>query len=72
MLTTNPEHNRPNECTCAKCGRRFMKSPWSGTYSIKCNYSYPYQEDDGIPLVVLCENCAKEELRANRVGTILY
>ena len=73
MLTTNPEHNQPTQCTCAKCGKRFMKHPWSGTYSVNGNHSYPYQDKDDIPfLVTLCNDCANIEHRANRIGQILY
>lgn len=71
MLTTNPKFNKPTQCTCAKCGTKFMKQPWSGTYSVNGNHRYPYQEDE-IPIVTLCDTCASTELRANRVGHVLY
>lgn len=72
MLTTNPEHNRPTRCTCAKCGKSFMKQPWSGTYSVNGNHYYPYADPDEFPLVVLCDECSAEELRANHIGMLLY
>lgn len=70
MLTTNPEHNKPVEVICAKCGRRFVKGPWTSAYSANISYKYADPQDCG--LVTLCEDCAKKELDADNVGLIMY
>lgn len=49
-----------------------MKQPWSGTYSVNGNHYYPYADPDEFPLVVLCDECSAEELRANHIGMLLY
>ena len=77
MLTTNPEHNKPKECVCVKCGKKFIRSPWTGVYSTYKSKSYKYYTPDPIEpdypdsvprLVTLCDSCATEELKAGKVG----
>ena len=80
MITTNPEFNKPVECVCAKCGRKFVKSPWTGysTNKIKLYKHYtpkPYESswpDSMARTVVLCESCAAEELKAGNVSQVMY
>ena len=81
MLTTNPEHNKPKECVCVKCGRKFIKSLWADTYSTYKSKSYKYYTPDPIEpdypdsvprLVTLCESCADEELNTKNVSMLMY
>lgn len=72
MISTDPNLNKPRKCICAKCGKTFVKSAWSGAYSKRGNHCYKYENPDDFGLVVLCDSCSSEELKANRIGMIIY
>lgn len=78
MLTTNPEHNKSQKCVYDKCGKEFIRSPWSSVYSTNKKYLYryhisePWETPDMPCLVALCGSCGIEELNAGNVSTILY
>lgn len=78
MLTTKPEYNRPVKCVCAKCGKKYVSSPWTAAYSTNKKYLYryhtpePWESDESPSLVSLCDSCAIEELNAGNVSRLLY
>lgn len=78
MLTVNPEHNKPQKCVCDKCGKNFIRSPWSSVYSTNKRYLYRYHKTEPLEtpdmpcLVALCGDCEMEELNAGNVSMILY
>ena len=78
FMCTKPEYNKPKERVCDKCGKKFVSSPWSNTYSTNKKHSYRYYKPeqwesyDSPGLVSLCNSCAHEELNANNVHMLLY
>lgn len=80
MLLTGPEYNNPIESMCVKCGKKFIRSPWSGAYSTYKSNLYKYYNSNSslycpgsAPRVVtLCDSCADEELKANNVSLLMY
>lgn len=78
MILINPEYNKPIERICAKCGKKFVSSPWTNAYSTNKKHLYRYYkqeswESDNLPSVVsLCDSCAREELNDNNVNMLLY
>jgi len=70
MLTTNPEHNRSIQSTCAKCGKSFVHSPWTNGYSSW--HTYRYADPQELPIVSLCDDCAKEELALDHVSELMF
>lgn len=60
MIITDPKYNQPESARCEKCGKIFMKQPWSDVYSSR----------EG--LIILCPKCAAEELEKGTVSNILY
>ena len=78
MLTTNPEFNRSEKCICDKCGKKFIRSPWSSVYSTNKRHLFryrktnPWETPDMPCLVALCGDCEREELSAGNVSRIIY
>lgn len=82
MITTNFEHNLPSTAICAKCGKRFSRTAWTGVYSPKSliiKRSYRFAELDdyekvGLSVcpVALCDSCAQEEQNAGRVSCVIH
>jgi hypothetical protein len=76
MLITSPEYNRPHKYVCAKCGKEFMEPAFTNVHYKKNGAQYyPYADanepDDAftlLGLVPLCDSCAREEHRTNRVS----
>ena len=78
MILTNSEYNKPIVRVCAKCGKKFVSSPWSNTYSTNKTHTYryykpePWESYGSQGLISLCNSCAREELIANNVHMLLY
>lgn len=78
MITTDPKYNKPEKCICARCGKTFIRSPWSSVYSTNKRHLYryyktePWETPDMPCLVALCGDCAMEELSAGNVSMIIY
>lgn len=70
MILTDPEYNKPKQSICAKCGKSFIHSPWSGAYSTDNSYRFPYAQENY--LVTLCDDCARVELNLGHIRRILF
>ena len=70
FISTDPELNKPKQSICAKCGKRFVHSPWTNGYS--ANYNYRFADPQDLGLVTLCNDCAKEELALGHVSHLLF
>lgn len=68
----------PIERVCAKCGKKFMSTPYSDAYSTGKKHLYRYYKPESWEsynspgVVSLCKSCACEELNANNVHMLLY
>lgn len=81
MITTKSEHDH-STAICAKCGKQFRYTSWTGVYSPKSSIikrSYRYAEFDeyeiaglSVGTVALCDSCAQEEQNAGHVSCVMH
>ena len=63
MITTDPKYNKPEKCICARCGKTFIRSPWSSVYSTNKRHLYRYYKIHGTDLFMFCFTCVVWQIR---------
>lgn len=61
MITLDPKYLKSEKVRCEKCGKVFIKKPYSSVYSTR-NGS----------LITLCDKCANIELQSGNINDIIY
>lgn len=61
MISLHPDYLKPEKVRCEKCGKIFIKEPYSSVYSTRKGR-----------LVTLCDSCANSELKAGNISMLIY